>query len=105
MEEQYVVTRLNPPPVHFAHHSHRFTIYDFRAMRRRSYYPQNQQIVSTVTATSSSGMVASRPVTPGEPMNGRGDSIGLDNHMVPDEYKGRNSDAHHHLEVHEKDNM
>lgn len=32
-------------------------------MARRSYYPQNQQIMSTVTATSSSGAV-SRPVTP-----------------------------------------
>ncbi|KAI0047238.1 Pkinase-domain-containing protein [Auriscalpium vulgare] len=42
-----------------------FTIYDFRIMHRRSYYPQNQQIVSTMTATSSTGMVASRPVTPG----------------------------------------
>ena len=78
-------------------------------MRRRSYYPQNQQIVSTVTATSSSGMVASRPVTPGEPMSGRGDSIGLDSHVLPDEYnKGHSSEANHHLEVHdisEKDNM
>ncbi|KAI9464543.1 kinase-like protein [Lactarius psammicola] len=85
-----------------------FTIYDFRAMRRRSYYPQNQQIVSTVTATSSSGMVASRPVTPGEIMSGRGDSIGLDTHMLPDEYKGHSSEGHHHLEVHdisEKDHM
>jgi serine/threonine kinase 32 len=34
-------------------------------MMRRSYYPQNQQIISTITATSSSGgFVASRPVTP-----------------------------------------
>ena len=41
----------------------RFTSYDFKKMQRRSYYPQNQQIVSTVTATSSSGAV-SRPVTP-----------------------------------------
>jgi len=40
-----------------------FTSYDFRTMQRRSYYPQNQ-IVSTVTATSSSGPASSRPVTP-----------------------------------------
>lgn len=34
-------------------------------MLRRSYYPQNQQIVSTITATSSTGgLVSSRPVTP-----------------------------------------
>ena len=94
--------------VYPADRSYRFTIYDFRAMRRRSYYPQNQQIVSTVTATSSSGMVASRPVTPGEAINGRGDSIGLDSRVVPDECKGHSSEAHHPLEVHdisEKDNL
>lgn len=35
-------------------------------MNRRSYYPHNQQIISTVTATDSTGaLVASRPVTPG----------------------------------------
>lgn len=34
-------------------------------MNRRSYYPHNQQIVSTVTATESTGaLVSSRPVTP-----------------------------------------
>lgn len=43
---------------------YRFTNYDFRKMHRRSYYPQNQQIVSQVTATSSIGMVPSRSVTP-----------------------------------------
>ncbi|EPQ56369.1 kinase-like protein [Gloeophyllum trabeum ATCC 11539] len=45
-----------------------FTTYDFKKMQRRSYYPHNQQIVSTVTATSSTGMtgVPSRPVTPGD---------------------------------------
>lgn len=40
----------------------RFTIYDFKKMQRRSYYPQNQ--VTTMTATSSSGVIPSRPVTP-----------------------------------------
>ncbi|OSX64159.1 hypothetical protein POSPLADRAFT_1054772 [Postia placenta MAD-698-R-SB12] len=39
-----------------------FTPYDFKKMQRRSYYPQNQQLVST--ATSSSGPASSRPVTP-----------------------------------------
>jgi len=71
-------------------------------MRRRSYYPHNQQIISTVTATSSSGVVASRPVTPGEVVNGRSDSIGLDSHSVhglPDETKGH--EGHHHIEIHE----
>lgn len=43
----------------------RFTPYDFKQMNRRSYYPHNQQIVSTITATESTGaLVASRPVTP-----------------------------------------
>jgi serine/threonine kinase 32 len=43
----------------------RFTSYDFKKMHRRSYYPHNQQIVSTFTATTSTGgLVASRPVTP-----------------------------------------
>ena len=73
-------------------------------MHRRSYYPHNQQIISTVTATSSSGVVASRPVTPGEVANIRSDSIGLDSHSVhglPDELKGHGSDGHHHPQVHD----
>ena len=41
----------------------RFTPYDFKKMHRRSYYPQTQ-IISTVTATSSTGPASSRPVTP-----------------------------------------
>lgn len=41
-----------------------FQSYDFKKMQRRSYYPQNQQLVSTVTATSSTGPTSSRPVTP-----------------------------------------
>ncbi|KAI0285947.1 kinase-like domain-containing protein [Russula aff. rugulosa BPL654] len=80
-----------------------FTIYDFRAMRRRSYYPHNQQIVTTVTATSSSGMVASRPVTPGDMINGRSDDIVLDSQFIPgvrDELEGHSSESHHHPPVH-----
>jgi hypothetical protein len=71
-------------------------------MRRRSYYPHNQQLISTVTATSSSGVVASRPVTPGDIINGRSDSIGVDSHDAhgpPDEDKGHHSEGHHHLQV------
>lgn len=45
-----------------------FTSYDFKKMQRRSYYPQNQQIMTTVTATSSMGVVPSRPVTPADGM-------------------------------------
>ena len=33
-------------------------------MNRRSYYPHNQQIVSQMTATSSTGFISSRPETP-----------------------------------------
>ncbi|KAJ7224408.1 kinase-like domain-containing protein [Mycena pura] len=40
-----------------------FTSYDFKKMQRRSYFPQNQQLISTATATSS-GMASSRPGTP-----------------------------------------
>ncbi|TFK94111.1 kinase-like protein [Polyporus arcularius HHB13444] len=40
-----------------------FTAYDFKKMHRRSYYPSTQ-IISTVTATSSTGPTSSRPVTP-----------------------------------------
>jgi hypothetical protein len=85
------------------HIQYRFTIYDFRAMRRRSYYPHNQQIVTTVTATSSSGMVASRPVTPGDMINGRSDDIGLDSQFMQglsDELEGRSSEGLHHPPVH-----
>ncbi|KAH6916221.1 AGC/YANK protein kinase [Coprinopsis sp. MPI-PUGE-AT-0042] len=41
-----------------------FTSYDFKKMQRRSYYPHNQHLISTQTATSSSGLASSRPVTP-----------------------------------------
>lgn len=62
MEEQYVfsVSFLCRPTFN---RLRRFTSYDFKQMQRRSYYPHNQHIISTVTATSS-GMVSSRPVTP-----------------------------------------
>jgi hypothetical protein len=41
----------------------RFTIYNFKQMKRRSYYPSTQ-IVSTMTITSSTGAGVSRPTTP-----------------------------------------
>jgi len=40
-----------------------FTSYDFKKMQRRSYYPHNQHLISTATATSS-GFASSRPGTP-----------------------------------------
>jgi hypothetical protein len=104
MEEQCVGAHVNRIlELHSNRVQYRFTIYDFRAMRRRSYYPHNQQIITTVTA-SSSGAIASRPVTPGDMVNGRSDSIGLDTHSIhglPDEYKGPSSEGHHHLPVHD----
>jgi hypothetical protein len=55
-----------------------------------------------MTATSSSGVVPSRPVTPGDLITVRGDLIGLDSHHGPvDESKGHNSESHHHLQVHD----
>lgn len=70
-----------------------FTIYDFRLMHRRSYYPHNQQIASTVTATSSSGLIASRPVTPGT-VDLAGDSpIAIDGPRLTEEFKIEDSHA------------
>ena len=102
MEEQCVGAHANCAQNYTHRVKYRFTIYDFRAMRRRSYYPHNQQIVTTVTATSSSGMVASRPVTPGDMVNGRGDDIGLDNNFLQGlgKLEGHSSETHHHPPVH-----
>jgi len=62
MEEQYVALLLWH---RFFLICRRFTPYDFKKMHRRSYYPHNQHIVSTVTASESTGaLVASRPATP-----------------------------------------
>jgi len=47
-----------------------FTSYDFKKTQRRSYYPTNEQTVSTVTATSSNALSESRPVSPAVPSNG-----------------------------------
>ncbi|KAJ4473748.1 kinase-like domain-containing protein [Lentinula aciculospora] len=55
-----------------------FTSYDFKKMQRRSYYPHNQQLISTATATSS-GLASSRPATPAtdlRPDNGVGIASG-----------------------------
>ena len=44
-----------------------FANYDFKKMARRSYYPLNQQqIMTTMTATSSVGLTPSRPETPAD---------------------------------------
>ncbi|EIN06020.1 AGC/YANK protein kinase [Punctularia strigosozonata HHB-11173 SS5] len=64
-----------------------FTNYDFKKMHRRSYYPQNQ-IVSTMTATSSSGPNSSRPVTPGNDPYAEAQAhvAGIDTEGAPHEY-------------------
>ncbi|CAG8733447.1 3952_t:CDS:2, partial [Acaulospora colombiana] len=47
-----------------------FTPYDFKKMQRRSYYPHNQQqIMTSMTGTSSTGLVPSRPETPADSVN------------------------------------
>lgn len=51
-----------------------FTSYDFKKMQRRSYYPHNQQLISTATGTSS-GMASSRPTTPATEL--RADHAGI----------------------------
>ncbi|KAF8638954.1 hypothetical protein AX16_010428 [Volvariella volvacea WC 439] len=66
-----------------------FTTYDFKKMQRRSYYPHNQQLVSTATATSS-GIASSRPTTPATDL--RADSaIGINGNSI--ELHGTDIDA------------
>lgn len=76
----------------------RFTVYNFKQMRRRSYYP-GAQIVSTMTVTSSTGAGLSRPTTPLTPS---AENPPLPNNyemkekelQAPDEsYDGRSSNA------------
>ena len=57
------------------HGTSRFTSYDFKKMQRRSYYPHNQHLISTATATSSSGLASSRPVTPANEL--RSDNVAI----------------------------
>jgi len=59
-----------------------FTSYDFKKMNRRSYYPQNQQLISTITAASSSGFV-SRPSTPGDDSNLAHPHIRTPDELIP----------------------
>ena len=58
----------------------RFTVYNFKQMRRRSYYP-NTHIISTMTVTSSTGVGHSRPTTPVTPSG--------ENPPLPDNYEMR----------------
>ncbi len=57
----------------------RFTTYDFRKMSRRSYCPP-EQVISQVTATTSTGFTPSRPVTPAP--NDHEGTLGGDNVVI-----------------------
>lgn len=74
LEEQSVTKLYLPSCLVYLliHKISRFTNYDYEKMKRRSYYPTNQQIVSSITA-SSSAAGPSRPSTPAAPvaMDGR----------------------------------
>ena len=52
LDEQYVPLPFPPYRIPLTHLG-RFTSYDFRRMKRRSYYPTNQQLISSITQTSS----------------------------------------------------
>ncbi|KAH9935881.1 kinase-like protein [Epithele typhae] len=69
-----------------------FTPYDFKNMQRRSYYPQTQ-IISTVTATSSTGPASSRPVTPMTIANDGAQDYPFNQKQMLDENGQRISDA------------
>ncbi|KAF9269003.1 kinase-like protein [Marasmius fiardii PR-910] len=58
-----------------------FTTYDYRKMQRRSYYPHNQQLISTATATSSA-LASSRPETPADGLRTDGVSIHGNGHSI-----------------------
>nr|GAT42988.1 AGC/YANK protein kinase [Mycena chlorophos] len=57
-----------------------FTTYDFKKMQRRSYFPHNQQLISTATATSS-GMASSRPGTPAHDLRGE-NGVAINGHSM-----------------------
>jgi serine/threonine kinase 32 len=64
-----------------------FTPYDFKNMQRRSYYPQNQQqIMTTMTGTSSMGLAPSRPETPADSIS----NVNLSGAITP----GRKTDEY-----------
>ncbi|KAE9400385.1 kinase-like protein [Gymnopus androsaceus JB14] len=67
-----------------------FTPYDFKKMQRRSYYPHNQQLISTATATSS-GLASSRPATPANDL--RPDTAVGINHSSLDLHSGADAEA------------
>ena len=58
-------------------------------MQRRSYYPHNQHLISTATATSS-GLASSRPATPANDL--KSDSVGIHgNDYVDDSIRDKDS--------------
>jgi serine/threonine kinase 32 len=61
-------------------------------MQRRSYYPHNQHLVSTVTATSS-GIASSRPGTPANELRGVDGGIAVTRNSV--DLNGAESENYH----------
>jgi serine/threonine kinase 32 len=62
-------------------------------MQRRSYYPHNQHLISTATATSS-GLASSRPGTPANDLRVENSGLrveGADTGMI---YNGNSLDMH-----------
>jgi len=69
-----------------------FTSYDFKKMQRRSYYPHNQHLISTATATSS-GLASSRPGTPANDLRVENSGLRIEGNDVRMEsgiYSGNN---------------
>ncbi|KAF9525985.1 kinase-like domain-containing protein [Crepidotus variabilis] len=69
-----------------------FSPYDFKKMQRRSYYPHNQQLISTATATSS-GLASSRPGTPANDLRVENSGLRVEGEMMDPSlmYKNGNS--------------
>ena len=81
MEDQSVNHFNSMVPINALYIQCRFTCYDFKKMQRRSYYPHNQHLVSTVTATSS-GIASSRPGTPANDLRGPDGGIAVSGNSV-----------------------
>ncbi|KIJ55102.1 hypothetical protein M422DRAFT_57733 [Sphaerobolus stellatus SS14] len=97
---------LNTLSAEYRQMEEQFTTYDFRKMMRRSYYPTNQQLVSTVTATSSSGLSPSRPVTPrlsSEPLQVADSWNGYQNNSLQNHERSRDNSQSHPQMMSEKE--
>ena len=73
----YILVRFS---LAYAKRDFRFTSYDFKKMRRRSYYPHNH-LISTATATSS-GLASSRPGTPANDLRVENSGLRVESHDI-----------------------